>query len=132
MTPRKPSATEPRLVELPPQRMAVVHARGAPDKVFPTIFPALYGSVYTLKFDLKKKGLPTFKVSPPRARYPDAHTAPKDSWTISTGIPVPDDTAALPQKAPDIEVKLTQEDEDEKKDPQFEKAKELLLESLKK
>src|SRR3989344_8764 len=33
---------------------------------------------------------------------------------------------------PDIEVKLTQEDEDEKKDPQFEKAKELLLESLKK
>jgi hypothetical protein len=43
--------------------MAVVHARGAPDKVFPEFMPALYGSVYTLKFDLKKKGLPAFKVS---------------------------------------------------------------------
>ena len=106
MTPRKPSATEPRLVELPPQRMAVVHARGAPDKVFPTIFPALYGSVYTLKFDLKKKGLPTFKVSPPRARYPDAHTATKDLWVIIVGIPVPMDTVTLPQKVPGIGVVL--------------------------
>jgi len=43
--------------------MAVVRAKGAPDKVFPEVMPALYGAVYALKFDLKKKGLPTFKVS---------------------------------------------------------------------
>jgi len=39
--------------------MAVVYGKGAPDKVFPEFMPALYGSVYTLKFGLKKKGLPT-------------------------------------------------------------------------
>ncbi|MFC2017633.1 hypothetical protein ACFLUD_04400 [Chloroflexota bacterium] len=73
MTPRKSSKTDPQILEMPPQKMAVVYAKGAPDKVFPEFMPALYGSVYTLKFDLKKKGLPTFKVNGLRARYPDAH-----------------------------------------------------------
>jgi hypothetical protein len=64
---------------MPGQKMAVVRARGAPDKVFPEAMPALYGAVYTLKFDLKKKGLPTFKVAGLRARYPDAHHGPAHS-----------------------------------------------------
>jgi len=68
--------------------------------------PALYGSAYTLKFDLKKKGLPTFKVSGLRARYPDAHLVPQEEWTHIIGLPVPEDTASLPQKVADIEVKL--------------------------
>jgi hypothetical protein len=68
--------------------------------------PALYGSVYTLKFDLKKKGLPTFKVSGLRARYPDAHLVPKEEWTIIVGLPIPEDTNSLPQKVPNIEVKI--------------------------
>ncbi len=106
MPPRKTPATEPRIVEQPAQKMAVVHAKGAPDKVFPQVFPALYGSVYTLKFDLKKRGLETFKVSPPRSRYPDVEKTPKDFWTIVTGIPVPDDTTVLPQKAPSVNVAL--------------------------
>ncbi|MBI2957977.1 MAG: GyrI-like domain-containing protein, partial [Chloroflexi bacterium] len=106
MAPRKPSATEPRIVDLPPRRMAVVRARGSPDEVFPKAMPALYGSVYTLKFDLKKRGLPSFSVGPPRARYPDALNADKNAWTIVMGIPVPDDTAVLTQKVPGVEVKL--------------------------
>jgi len=91
---------------MPPQKIAVVHAKGAPDKVFPEFMPALYGSVYTLKFDLKKKGLPTFKVSGLRARYPDALLVPKDEWTMIIGLPVPEDTTSLPQKVAGIEVKL--------------------------
>jgi len=91
---------------MPAQKMAVVYGKGRPDKVFSEVFPALYGSVYTLKFDLKKKGLPTFKVSPPRSRYPDGLLVPMEQWTIITGIPVPEDTASLPQKLPEIEVKL--------------------------
>ena len=59
MTPRKSSKTEPQLMEMPAQKMAVVTGKGTPDKVFSELMPALYGSVYTLKFDLKKKGLPT-------------------------------------------------------------------------
>jgi hypothetical protein len=93
-------------LEIPSQKMAVVYGRGAPDKVFSEVMPALFGSVYTLKFDLKKKGLPTFKVSAPRSRYPDGLLVPKEQWTIVTGIPIPEDTATLPQKVPSIEVKI--------------------------
>ena len=106
MTPRKPSQKEPRIVEMPPQKMAVVYGKGTPDKVFSELMPALYGSVYTLKFDLKKKGLPTFKVSGLRARYPDAHLVPKEEWAHIIGLPIPNDTTSLPQKLPDIEVKI--------------------------
>ncbi len=95
MTPRKLSKTEPQILEMPPQKMAVIYTRGAPDKVFPEFMPALYGSVYSLKFDLKKKGLPTFKVSGLRARYPDAHLVPMKEWTIILGLPIPEDTTSL-------------------------------------
>jgi len=106
MAQRKSSKTEPQILEMPPQKMAVVYAKGAPDKVFPEFMPALYGSVYTLKFDLKKKGLPTFKVSGLRAHYPDAHLVPKEEWTHIIGLPIPEDTTSLPQKVPGVEVKL--------------------------
>ena len=86
--------------------MAVVKGKGAPDKVFPELMPALYGSVYTLKFDLKKKGLPTFKVSGLRARYPDVQLVPMKEWTHIIGLPVPEDTISLPQKIADVEVTL--------------------------
>ncbi|MDD5038083.1 MAG: GyrI-like domain-containing protein [Dehalococcoidales bacterium] len=105
MTPRQ-SKTDPQILEIPPQKMAVVYGKGTPDKVFPELMPALYGSVYTLKFDLKKRGLPTFKVSGLRARYPDVLEAPKGKWSIIIGLPVPGDTTSLPQKVAGIEVKL--------------------------
>ncbi len=106
MAPRKSSKTEPKTLEIPPQKMAVVYGKGAPDKVFTQLMPALYGSVYTLKFDLKKKGLPTFKVSGLRARYPDAHLVPKDEWTHIIGLPIPEDTTLLTQKIANIKVNI--------------------------
>jgi len=106
VTPRKPSKTEPQILEMPPQKMAVVYAKGAPDKVFPEVLPALYGSVFTLKFDLKKKRLPTFKVTGLRARYPDAHLAPKEEWTHIIGLPIPEDTTSLPQTVVDPQIKI--------------------------
>ena len=106
MTPRKSSKTEPQILEIPAQKMAVVYGKGAPDKVFPELMPTLYGSVYTLKFTLKKMGLPDFKVSGLRARYPDAHLVPKDEWTHIIGLPLPEDTTSLPQKAGGTEVKV--------------------------
>jgi len=81
--------------------MAVVYAKGAPVKIFPEFMPALYGSVYTLKFDLKKKRLPTFKVTGLRACYPDAHLVPMDEWTMIIGLPVPEDTTSLPHPTTD-------------------------------
>ena len=106
MAPRKPSKTEPQILEMPSQKIAVVYGKGAPDRVFNELMPALYGSVYTLKFDLKKKGLPTFKVSGLRARYPDAHLVPKEEWTHIIGLPIPEETTSLPQKEPVVEVKV--------------------------
>ncbi len=106
MTPQKSSMKEPQILEMPSQKMAVVYGKGTPDKVFSEVMPALYGSVYTLKFDLKKKGLPTFKVSGLRARYPDAHLVPKEEWTHIIALPIPEDTTSLTQKVPDIEVNI--------------------------
>ena len=80
--------------------------KAPPDRVFAQIFPALYRSVYTLKFDLKRRGLESFKVGASRARYPNAHLHPKQEWLIIAGIPVPDDTRSLPQKEPGTEVRL--------------------------
>jgi hypothetical protein len=105
MSPRK-LRTDPVILEMPSQKMAVVQAKGSPDKVFAKIFPALFGSVYTLKFDLKKKGLESFKVTAPRARYPDAQLYPKGEWLIVAGIPIPDNTTSLAQKEPGVEVKI--------------------------
>ena len=40
MAPRKPSKTEPQILEMPSQKMAVVYAKGTPDKVFPKCLPS--------------------------------------------------------------------------------------------
>ena len=104
--PRKSSKTEPQILEMPSQKMAVVNGKGTPERVFTELMPALYGSAYTLKFDLKKKGLPPFKVTGLRARYPDTPLVPKEEWTHIIGLPIPVDTTSLPQKVPGIEVKI--------------------------
>jgi hypothetical protein len=108
MTPGKStSKTEPQILEMPSQKMAVVYTKGDPNKVTPQFMPALYGSVYKLKFELKKKGI-EFEVDKLRARWPDAHLIPKDEWTGIYGLPIPEDTIAILQKIPGIEVKIEQ------------------------
>lgn len=110
MTPKKATAkTEPQILMMPSQKMAVVYTKGDPNKVATESVSALYGSVYTLKFDLKKKGT-EFKVTGFRARWPDAHLVPKNEWLGIWGLPVPENTTSLPQKKPGIEVKLEQWD----------------------
>ena len=80
MTPQKSTAKkEPQILKIPSQKMAVVYTKGDPNRVAAEFLPALYGSVYKLKFDLKKKGV-EFKVSGLRARWPDAHLVPKNEW----------------------------------------------------
>jgi len=106
MSPRKSTKLDPKILEMPPQKMAVVTGKGTPDEVFSKLMPALYGSVYTLKFDLKKRGLPTFKVCGLRARYTDAHLVPKEEWTHIIGLPVPEDTSSLTQKVAGVDVKI--------------------------
>jgi len=99
------SEVEPRILTMNPQKMAVVYTKGDPNKEASKVLPALYGSLYKLKFELKRKGT-VFKVGKLRALWPDAHLLPKDQWTGIWGLPVPEETTSLPQKVPGIEVKL--------------------------
>jgi len=96
----------PEIVELPARKVATITSKGDPNVVGEQVFKPLYGAVYTLKFDLKKRGLESFKVEAVRARWPDAHLLPKDQWTAHWALPIPDDTEALPQKSPDVEVAI--------------------------
>ena len=96
----------PETVEMPACKVATVTSKGDPNVVGEQIFKPLYGAVYTLKFDLKKRGLETFKVEGLRARWPDAHLLPKDQWTAHWALPIPDDTDTLPQKEPGTEVAI--------------------------
>lgn len=99
-------ALKPEMVEMPPQRVAVVTSKGDPNTTAQEALSALYGAVYTLKFDLKKQGKETFKVGTLRARWPQATTLPKEEWTAIWALPVPSDTQSLPQKSLDIEIKM--------------------------
>jgi hypothetical protein len=96
----------PEITEMPAQKMAVAVSKGDPNTTAKDAMSALYGSVYTLKFDLKKQGKETFKVSGLRARWPDAHLLPKDEWTAIWALPIPDDTESLPKKQPEPEVTI--------------------------
>ena len=110
MTPQKSTAKkEPQILEMPSQKMAVVYMKGDPNETMPKFMPALFGAVYKLKFELKKKGI-EFKVSGLRGRWPNAHLDPKDKWLAICGLPIPEETSSLPQKVPGIDVKIEQWD----------------------
>jgi len=110
MAPQKSMAKQaPHILNMPSQKMAVIYTKGDPNKVTAEFLPALYGSVYKMKFDLKKKGV-EFKVSSLRARWPDAHLVPKNEWLGIWGLPIPENTTSMPQKTPNIEVKIEQWD----------------------
>jgi len=103
--PRTSSKTDPEIAKMPAQKMAVVRTVGNPNVVAMKALGALYGSVFTLKFDLKKKGR-EFKVTGLRARWPNAHLAPKKEWIGIWGLPIPPGTRKLPQKEPKTEVQI--------------------------
>ena len=106
MAPRYTYGAEPEILEMPPQKMAAVYARGTPEQVFPSVLPDLYSSVNALNIELEKQGLSTFMVGGLRARYPDAHLVPITEWTNVIGIPVPESTMSMPQKVGGNEIKI--------------------------
>ena len=104
--PKKPAAVQkPKIVEKLPQKMAVVHAKGDPNKITSDVLSALYEAVYKLKFDLKKQGH-DFKVGAPRACWPNALNAPRDQWVSIWGLPIPDDVTTIEPKVPGIPIKI--------------------------
>lgn len=58
MTPRKSSRTDPQILEMPPQKMAVVQAKGAPHNVFPEEYltrPEAKVPKTIIRYPIKKK-----------------------------------------------------------------------------
>lgn len=105
MSPRK-LKTDPEIVELPSRTVAVVRTVGDPNDIGESVFKALYGAAYTLKFDLKKQGV-AFKMEPPRARWFGGEgwkTVPREEWEAVWALPVPDGTTEVPQKVPETPV----------------------------
>jgi hypothetical protein len=97
--------TNPRLVELPSQKMAVVYTRGNPAKTIQVVLPVLYSAVYKLRNALAREGK-DFAVGPLCARWPNAHLVSKDQWIGIWGLPVPADTVSLPQKQRQVKVEI--------------------------
>lgn len=69
--PQRLALTDPHIVVMPSERMAVVETVGNPKQVGKQAIQALYGSVYTLKFAEKKLGR-DFKVKPQSGRDPSS------------------------------------------------------------
>jgi hypothetical protein len=106
--PKKMKPLVPELVEMPAQLMAVVHTVGDPTEVAQSVFPALYGAAYSLKFALKKDGI-EFKVKAPAARWfggPEWASTPREEWKAAWAIPIPDGTTELVQKDPETPVTI--------------------------
>jgi len=104
--PRAAKPTEPHFSRRPQQRMAVVAAQGDPNVVLPRVLPALYKSVYTLKFSLKKAGRETFKVGALYGRWPNLENASPEGLSGQVGLPVPAGTRSIPQPDPAVPVQL--------------------------
>ena len=105
MAPRK-LKTDPEIVQLPPRTMAVVHTLGDPNEVGEGVFKALYGAAYSLKFDLKKRGV-EFKIEAPRARWfagENWREVPRELWEAAWALPIPEGTAGVTQKVPETHV----------------------------
>jgi len=88
-----------------PQKVISVTTRGDPNRMGGRVMPALYGSAYLLKSEMKKQGK-DFKVRALRARWPDCDRVPKAKWTGIWALPVPEDMVDVPQKIPEIPVEL--------------------------
>ncbi len=98
--------TQPHLARKARQKMAVVEARGDPNESLPRVLPVLYGSVYRLKFGLKRAGKATFKVGALTARWPIGLDTPREEWVGRVGLAIPAGTPCLEQTNGGIVVEM--------------------------
>ena len=83
---------EPRIVNMPDQKMLVVKATGDPNVVGGKAFGLLFNAYY------KIDGVPKGPRQPaPRARWPMSLETPKGEWVGLYAMPVPETTSKLPE-----------------------------------
>jgi len=96
---------EPEIIQMPGRKMAVVHTVGEPDQMLHLITPALYSSVHTLSWNLKRVGK-DFRIRHLIVRWPAADLLPRRLRHGIWGLQIPAETEWLPQKFPHIEVEI--------------------------
>ena len=82
---------EPRITDLPPQKMILVEATGDPNIVSGNVFRLLYKACFSIRGVRKGSNQPA-----PRALWPKPLDSPKSQWIGRYGIPVPDEITTRP------------------------------------
>jgi len=78
---------EPQINKMPRQKMLVVEAKGDPNVVAQDAFSLLFKTFFSLK---------GVQMSPPRARWLNLFTDPKEEWVGLYGLPLPESITELP------------------------------------
>jgi len=86
---RAPSAAanEPRIKTMPAQKMLVVESKGDPSVSAGNAFTILYKTFFSI---------PGARMAPPRARWLNTLTAPRNAWVGLYALPLPEQVTALP------------------------------------
>lgn len=85
----------PRLTTMASQRMLVVEAKGDPNVAAKDAFGLLFKTFFSLK---------GVRMAPPRARWANIATDPKDEWVGLYGLPLPDSITGLPEGTQGIRI----------------------------
>jgi hypothetical protein len=78
---------EPRIGQMPAQKMLVVESKGDPN----TSAQQAFGLLFKVFFSI-----PGVRMAPPRARWLGDLTMPKDQWIGFYALPLPDQVTTLP------------------------------------
>jgi hypothetical protein len=94
-TTRAQTDVGPRIIELQPQKFAVVDVIGDPRVARIRALQALYGVTEPLRVRLQHEGR-GFVPAPLRARWPQAQVGPRHAWRSTWAVPIPPETTSLP------------------------------------
>ncbi len=78
---------DPRITNMPSQKMLVAESKGDPNVVAQAAFSKLFGAFFRL---------PGARMAPPRARWPNLASDPKSEWIGLYALPLPDTVTELP------------------------------------
>lgn len=90
------SLKEPRITTMPlKQNMLVVEAKGDPNVIGKDVFPLLFKTFFSLK---------GVKMAPPRARWANLLSTPKNEWVGLYALPLPDHVKELPSAVEGVRI----------------------------
>jgi hypothetical protein len=92
---------EPRITDMPDQKMIVVEVQGNPNEVGGKAFGLLFKAYYKVKEAPKGRRQPA-----PRARWPKDLDTPMSGWLGRYALPVPETVSALPEMKVDSGLKI--------------------------